>query len=274
MKWKLKALAAAIAVVISAPASAAIATSGTGNGEMFFSVWDTVSETSYTRDLGIPIQNWLTGNLPNAAITAPGFTQSFGPDPTLTTWLASVSANLNGLVWNVGAMDGSGQNRYLTTAGAIAPGMINGQLNGLNDGADVFIANTNPLGSHPGTNAVNGSNTASKALDGESAYGGGAQWGANWGGNAVGFVSGALIGASNFFWALAANGGVTATPSFINQFGNANGFSTWTFGTDGTLTFLSPNAVAAIPIPAAVWLLGSGLIGLVGVARRRQSKLA
>jgi hypothetical protein len=31
-----------------------------------------------------------------------------------------------------------------------------------------------------------------------------------------------------------------------------------------------PAAVAAVPVPAAVWLFGSGLIGLIGMARRRK----
>jgi len=29
--------------------------------------------------------------------------------------------------------------------------------------------------------------------------------------------------------------------------------------------------VSAVPVPAAVWLFGSGLIGLVGVVRRKKS---
>lgn len=37
---------------------------------------------------------------------------------------------------------------------------------------------------------------------------------------------------------------------------------------NGTLTFNSP---AAVPVPAAAWLMGSGLLGLVGVARRRNA---
>ncbi|TKB72383.1 MAG: VPLPA-CTERM sorting domain-containing protein [Nitrospira sp.] len=39
----------------------------------------------------------------------------------------------------------------------------------------------------------------------------------------------------------------------------------------GTFSFQTP---APVPLPAAVWLFGSGLIGLVGIARRRMKRLA
>ncbi len=41
-------------------------------------------------------------------------------------------------------------------------------------------------------------------------------------------------------------------------------------GFSANFNFVAPNA-AVIPVPAAVWLLGSGLIGLVGVARRKKA---
>jgi hypothetical protein len=41
----------------------------------------------------------------------------------------------------------------------------------------------------------------------------------------------------------------------------------WRLDADGTLTYGAP----AVPVPAAVWLMGSGLLGLVGVARRRKA---
>lgn len=40
---------------------------------------------------------------------------------------------------------------------------------------------------------------------------------------------------------------------------------------EGTISGALPATVSGVPVPAAVWLFGSGLIGLAGVARRRKS---
>ena len=36
-------------------------------------------------------------------------------------------------------------------------------------------------------------------------------------------------------------------------------------------TSITASNASVIPVPAAVWLFGSGLLGLVGVARRRKA---
>ena len=53
------------------------------------------------------------------------------------------------------------------------------------------------------------------------------------------------------------------TLSFTGTGGTVNGGSPWVVG---------PYNSNTIPVPAAVWLFGSGLIGLVGVARRSDKK--
>jgi hypothetical protein len=40
-------------------------------------------------------------------------------------------------------------------------------------------------------------------------------------------------------------------------------------GAGADMTGVSVTTVSAVPVPAAVWLFGSGLIGLAGVARRK-----
>lgn len=42
-------------------------------------------------------------------------------------------------------------------------------------------------------------------------------------------------------------------------------------GALGTVALETVTGVSAVPVPAAVWLFGSGLIGLIGIARRKKA---
>lgn len=55
-----------------------------------------------------------------------------------------------------------------------------------------------------------------------------------------------------------------------------NGFdptgATWSFSGESPTSYsmtITSTGIPAVPVPAAVWLFGSGLLGLVGVARRK-----
>jgi len=56
--------------------------------------------------------------------------------------------------------------------------------------------------------------------------------------------------------------------------GNVNAFlatQTLTLGTNGLISMTTIPTTTQAPLPAAVWLLGSGLLGLIGVGRRRRA---
>jgi hypothetical protein len=66
----------------------------------------------------------------------------------------------------------------------------------------------------------------------------------------------------------------TALPSSFN----VAAFDAWRYGwvnsngTDsGYLLQFSVNSISSVPVPAAAWLLGSGLIGLAGFACKRKA---
>ncbi|MES0328275.1 MAG: VPLPA-CTERM sorting domain-containing protein [Gammaproteobacteria bacterium] len=49
-----------------------------------------------------------------------------------------------------------------------------------------------------------------------------------------------------------------------------NTSATWSFSAESTTSYsMSVTSVTTVPVPTAVWLFGSGLIGLFGVARRK-----
>ena len=53
-------------------------------------------------------------------------------------------------------------------------------------------------------------------------------------------------------------------------FGNGSQYTDFKYPYRGYAWAVRPGDVAAVPVPAAVWLFGSGLLGLIGVARRKK----
>jgi hypothetical protein len=75
----------------------------------------------------------------------------------------------------------------------------------------------------------------------------------------VGYTSGAALAATN-----------TYTGHSLSSLGLNPGNYVWSWGSGASADSFTMN-VGAVPIPAAVWLFGSGLLGLIGVARRKKA---
>ena len=63
-----------------------------------------------------------------------------------------------------------------------------------------------------------------------------------------------------------------AHKAVVTPYANSTGAGYWFLSSTGDLTWnVLLGTVSAVPLPAAVWLLGSGLLGMAGIARRRRS---
>ena len=269
MKLKLKLVVAAMAFAVTGQAFAAIAPGSSGNGELFMSVYDGVAQTSYVRDLGVDMNTFIANG------STAGYSLNYAADSLLTSTF-NLATNTN-LLWNVAALDSTvtpglayvGQ-RYLSTTNSPTASFIgvqtNSNLANFTTADNYVTANNGLVGDF--NNAINVSNVAHGPNDGYAYFGSGFQ--NNWRGNAK-FDSTAAVGTPLSFFYLTPSSTVGLGKATITQFGSAAGNASWKLATDGTLSYSVP---AAVPLPAAVWLLGSGLIGMVGVARRKSTKSA
>lgn len=83
-------------------------------------------------------------------------------------------------------------------------------------------------------------------------------------------ASGVVGGAGLSFYQIVGTGTSTLTHQTPVQFANASGAATWTLSASGDLVYTVPGSgPPPVPLPAAVWLFGSGLLGLAGIGRRK-----
>lgn len=245
----------------------------TGNGELVLLVTDTATGNSYAKDLGININNILDNSL---VASTPGGALNY----VLPTFDLSLDANFQSLIsssnaanviWGVLAADSVGNNlasnpqRVVQTAGlgASAPniaslkttaGNINSYFTSLNGnlGANASVVGTGLSGGMYGVSGTGGSAAAS--------------------GFSAGIGTSGFLGDTLGFYYFASSGvnpPCTAT-TCSNDLAKVYNLANLTLTASG----LSAVTASEVPLPAAVWLFGSGLLGMLGVGRRRNLKVA
>jgi hypothetical protein len=277
MKISLKSLVATAALaLVSLPSLAQVTvppqpapgpipgTGGTNGGGLFVYAFDTVRGVSVSQYLGLTLDQFM----PDVAntITAP---LNFG---TLGGWDSIFGASEDeNIRWAVVAGDstapGAQANRRLLTTSA------NDSVTALNSavigGISSITAFSNRLlGDSCNSGALNPCNATAAA---DPHYAG--RLGNNLndivgGGSRLPFINTSIVGDSMAFWLLT----TTATPgnSNISRYQNTAGLGRWLLSAGGELSYALP----AIPLPAGVWLLMSGLAGFAAVGRRRQAQAA
>lgn len=267
---KMKTLAAAIAFAAAGSANAAIEMSDTGNSSLVLAVWDNVAQESYIRDLGYNLADFT----PSMVATDAGHNFNFAADPVFSSLFGdNVASDVR---WNVTAADLSGATnigrQILSTAtlGAAASSFSVSNT-GVNSGATywgTFFNNANTQPSPDGTTCATSMSCWTNNT-GDLQYAGDTSWGAYWAQSLTSLNSAGTLGQSLGFYSFSQNGGAGFTQSTKARYENAYGVASWLLASDGSLNYSVAAAPSAVPVPAAVWLLGSGLVGLVGVARRR-----
>lgn len=259
---KMKTIVALMALAAAGAANAALTTGDKATGSsLFLEAWDTTSGVGMVQDLGKTFETGLTmgqsGSL-SVNLNSAAFASLLGAD--------TAGTNLN---WHVyGTLEGdqtySGFG-LLTTVRQLpvaAFGPDNSQL-GILINSQIGIPGSGHIGN---INAVLGAATVGNIASTNAAYGannGGAYFGNFLGGDSSKKGFGALD-----FYSFTNDPNTFALVS-TKLTGGGGGDGKFTLASNGTLTFNAPSAPAAVPVPAAAWLFGSGLLGLVGIGRRR-----
>jgi hypothetical protein len=275
VNFKLKSLVVAVAMAAAGATQAAtISTdgynggaglgSGTGAGDLMLMVYDPIASQSIMLNMNLTANNFVNNN--GTLVNSFSVT-----DSGLASFFSTNAAHLSQMVWNMGGISNSGfgpnagiltTNGSLATINPVADGPIDGNALTNAMGNIESVAQANNLFLSSANSYV--SNTATNPVSGYTGI-----WGTNFGGTfffnntVTGFGTDQLMS----FIALGSSdvtdlGGVPISTTFSNAKWHVNTAT-------GTVSYVGQ--VSAVPVPAAVWLFGSGLLGLVGISRRKKA---
>jgi len=244
-----------------------------GNSDLWLFVSDATAQTTFAEDLNKSITSIVGSTFVNNANLNTSISAHFtiGPSGALTSYINTANAAGHTLQWAVEAAQYPGFPNGNNTAGQTIAITANPSSQAGNTANMVFNSNVTTWASAFNTDATymlatqaaGGSTYAWSAGDPTVAQ----VWRPGLIGNQFGSTdlygqgpdtAGIAPGASLNLYALTGNGGNGQVQSYLLG-------TNLKMAADGTLSV----GGAAVPLPAAVWLFGSGLLGLIGVGRRR-----
>lgn len=263
---KLKAVLAVSALVaVSGIAQAAYITPQGKSSTVVLTAFDTVLNVGYVRDMGVDYTQFVA-NL-NSGNTLAGM--NVADDGTFTTIFAS--SNLNDVKWNITAgLDLTAPDDRLLTSAAdnSTPFTNTTATQGALGNMSIFLSNLNGAncaGAIACTSAIREPNNP--------AY----FWGDGFNSVMPTFSNAAAIDDASvsstnkvldmFLLSLVSS----IDPDFGNTVYFANTPVSVQSFTSADLKLSANGTLSAVPLPAAVWLFGTGLIGFVGIGRRRRA---
>jgi len=258
MKNFTKTLVAATLALGSVSANASILTSTTDmSGEAWLSVYDSTSTQTFTLDLGVAgvtagslyDQRAAAGSLVNVDLTQFADWNTFLSTANLATTQYLVAANGVSDFTPKIMVTGSNATKFdglsFATMGAIATGINDHVLNVNADSANFGVPSANDT-----TLVVDGDGHIGQHNEGATSN-------LLWGGAA--YNPNADYGSAIDFQ--------LATIDLATFSGTQSQFSGQWELSGNSLTL----GVSAVPVPAAVWMFGSALLGLAGVSRKRKT---
>ncbi len=230
--------------------------SASTGSSLFVTVFDTTNNESFTTDLSLLYNNFINNSVTNVNTIRPEAFTALSYNLDLSIFANNNPANLLFNVYAGDSLGGNGSKGFVSTALA-TPAGTNANITGVNNAGAALIATVNQ--NCPSATGCAGS------------FGDPSLWGSTITAQfPVG--SGAAFNTPIAFYQIAgANTPGSAAAYTATQFADANGAWNWLLAANGTLTFSGGNP-APVPLPAAVWLLLSGLAGVGAIGRRSNQK--
>lgn len=265
--------AVAAAVMLSAGATTFAATApSSGPTDLFVAVWNTATAKSVVQDLG---SSFSLANLGSTST----FNSASGYSTTATLDGGNLATDLGAGTYSYALFAGdlsvagssflafTGNTAYLSQVSSLGKTLESNSsifANAMGTALDPYVVNNLP-----------GATTTFVTADDHSA--GSKYWAATTNVNApgsnftIGGFQGAAVGSATLsllkYFGVTENGPDLITPTFL---GNSAHNGVFSLSTTGTLAYnLAAASTSTVPLPAAGWLLVSGLLGLGTVGRRK-----